>query len=1116
MSAGHDVFFSNKVEILYNRLKINLFNPAISPFCRRLIIVPSPAIKSWLMLRLADDPEVGIATGIEVAYLDQTINKLCRLESFLNGTELALLIEMEIREIIASSDQEELWNPLLKYLKIENNSLSKKSERRLIALSQKLASLFKDYGIYGGALLDEWEGLAASNWQIALWKRLFIDRFSYPAAQLKSADVEMIEVRRETRLYLFSISFMPQIYHDFLNRLSTVLPVSYYQLSPCQLFWTDILSDRESRRLQEYWKKRGISKNQETDLEHFLRHRNALLANFGRLGREMASLIEDSSALTDELYALPASIKDQLFYQDFLTDEMAYFGTAEFSALDVIQADMTLLRHPAKGECIVLHENDRSIQVHSASSKLRECQVVYDLIMGLIDKHATDSDPICPEDIIVMSPDIMDYQALIKAVFGSSESQLDYHVLDLHMPSQNELIQALMHLLELPKTRWDSLSLLQLFEYKCFQESQKLKSDDLQQLGQWVLELGILWGFDSQHRLEVLSKDYGSDLFDSNTFGSWEKGFSRLLSQAVDERCEQSVSGTRLELAGQWIALVRTLKEDLKPVTDQTQKTVQEWTQYLQELAEKYLGYDEKEESHQPLFDQLYLLKRAERAVPEKRFGFGSIYTQIKEAFCRERISFRETHLHAVRFCSMLPMRAIPAKVIVLMGMQEGVFPKQDQKDSLNLLQGACGSDYCPSSTDYDRYLFLEALLSARQYFVATYQNTDPESGKEQPPSLLISEMLAYLDQACLIGSEQPSVALVRHHPFHAYDSGYFTENSAFCSYSISQYKAASSFYHLEKQPQHLFFKDFTINQPASEVSEIVIDLKQLSSMGKNPLKAFLNASLGLFLREDERPEIEEGLILSKLDQALIKREAIYGSFEETIADADEKGVLPPGVFKEVAVTKVYEDYEELKKAYEKLEIRPENVFTIEFSEHCRAPAKIDNNWTLPPLEVPYRDGITIKIIGKLPEVCPKGLLSHIDKNPQELPKIWPEFLVYQGLIDQYQLGLEKNLFLMKAGIAKQIASEKPMEALKNYVDYYFLSLNNVSPLQPAWTPNLLKGDPNEIQKAVQKSTNKEYSYDETVLWLCRQGCDLNILSMSEWQNHAERLFAEPLQKWMA
>ena len=143
------VVFSNRVEILYQGLKRELFGALSRPFTKRLVIVPSPAMKTWLLLQMANDPDMGIATGIEVVYLNQAMDDLLIKEQDTNKKipsplEMALAIEAQILEVIQQEGASDvLWKPLMTYLHVKDKRalLSKKSEKRLAALSERLARL---------------------------------------------------------------------------------------------------------------------------------------------------------------------------------------------------------------------------------------------------------------------------------------------------------------------------------------------------------------------------------------------------------------------------------------------------------------------------------------------------------------------------------------------------------------------------------------------------------------------------------------------------------------------------------------------------------------------------------------------------------------------------------------------------------------------------------------------------------------------------------------------------------------------------------------------------------------------------------------------------------------
>ena len=120
----------------------------------------------------------------------------------------------------------------------------------------------------------------------------------------------------------------------------------------------------------------------------------------------------------------------------------------------------------------------------------------------------------------------------------------------------------------------------------------------------------------------------------------------------------------------------------------------------------------------------------------------------------------------------MLPLRAIPTQTLALMGMEEGVFPGVNRLQSLNAMVGEEKAEYCPTRSEYDRYLFLEVLLSARKELLISYRGSD--QGEEKGPSLLVTELIHYLDSGYRIGGELPSEVLIRQHPFRRYDASYF------------------------------------------------------------------------------------------------------------------------------------------------------------------------------------------------------------------------------------------------------------------------------------------------------------------------------------------------------
>ena len=100
-----------------------------------------------------------------------------------------------------------------------------------------------------------------------------------------------------------------------------------------------------------------------------------------------------------------------------------------------------------------------------------------------------------------------------------------------------------------------------------------------------------------------------------------------------------------------------------------------------------------------------------------------------------------------VTFCSMLPMRSIPFKVIAVLGLNDGQFPRQRQALGFDLMSLSKAELGDRSRRGDDRYLFLEAIISARNSLYLSFQGRNIKNNAEKQPSLVVKELMEYLAQ---------------------------------------------------------------------------------------------------------------------------------------------------------------------------------------------------------------------------------------------------------------------------------------------------------------------------------------------------------------------------------
>ncbi|MCC5831569.1 MAG: exodeoxyribonuclease V subunit gamma [Chlamydiales bacterium] len=763
------LFFSNSVEKLFEKLKERLFHHGSSPFSKRLVIVPSPAMEGWIRGCLAQ--ELGIAAGIETSFLDKALHTLFEMEPFPGKLELLLLIEAELEEL------KEEWEPLKKYLCGK--------EKRTVALSQRLAQLFIRYGIYGHAAPSRWEKKPKS-WQEELWRRVFKKR-TYPLKMLPGLKLKECNAS----IHLFAFSHLPPLYFHFFQQLPSV---HFYQLSPCREFWSDL------------------------SVEH------PLLTHFGRLGREMARLIEESDLVVEEVYEVPQKESQLHRFQRELLDLERY---------DRVEDD--------------------SIELHLSSTRHHEIQNLRRTLITLLNESEWE-----PRDILVMAPDIALYEPYIRALF----QDLPYQIADMPMQQKDPEIEGLSLLLDLEKRRFSAPALLELFCHPLFRKKRGWNEEDLLQIREWIEETGIRWGLDEKNRDALLKKRHCVNGV-ADEGATWKAGIDHLIEELAITHNPKRIDFTQAELLGEWKQAVDSIASDF--ISLREGRTLREWADWLKALHAKYFSTSDR------VVHYVETLAYAGRDLDGRRYSFETLRQLLQEVIGEKSLTVNAQRIQAVRFCSMLPMRAIPAKVICLIGLNHDAFPRKESLFSLDLLKEE--GDYAPSRLDFDRYLFLEALLSAREKIIISYLGCDPYDLTPWPPSSVVTHLLPYISKRV-------------EHPFHA---------------PLKEKRAAPPL--------------FTFHRSKIEIPPCRIELTDLVRAFRSPLRHYLYHQ-EIYVRDEKILQEEEAFRLSPLRKAILRKSA-----EEAFRKAKREGDFPIGTYGLLAERQLREEIDALPKNLETLPV---------------------------------------------------------------------------------------------------------------------------------------------------------------------------------------------------
>lgn len=1115
------LFVSNRQEQLYHELKQQLFAQAESSFARRLVSVPHANMRRWLQYQFATDPEIGIAAGFELLNEEQAIASVV---SFFMPKAGALKHRPSRLELSLALEREIALNPLNRLF---NSNQPSKTARRILTYADTLADLFDRYGRYGGAFLHDWPVHDLGSWEHNLWQRLFgpDGPWTHRYAALDMLNLDQTNAPRGLQVHFFCHDFLSLLHLTFLKHLSRSCAVNLYLLSPSSLYWNDLLSGREQRRLERYWERRGASTQQRQKLSELIQDTNPLLAQWGRVGRETSTLLERFDPLTHDTYFLPTTVLQDPTYTelapDYLQPEPA---TNPLTLLQAVQADLLLLRNPHSTGPIALRADDRSIQVHALPSKGREVEALYDHCLSLITQHAQDPTPLLPSDILVLASNLACYLPFIKATFSSRESLLKPQIVDLSLKDQSPFVQVYLHLLNLVQGRWEAPALLQLLSSPFFRARHQLTEEDIGQISTWIQQAPIYWGEDQTHRDAVLKTVHEQGMVDKEGIGTWEYGLRQLLLCLANGSDGYKIPFSDTPLLDKFIRLIESLRSDLRPLRQGTQMSLKEWADYLQCLSDAYLAPVEdnslSSQDRDLLHSHFQDFSRAFHQFPNEIFRFESINRRLDQALAEHIIARESPDLQTVRFCAFKPNRVIPARVIILLGMEEGSATHPDSASPLDLLKGHPKGDYYPSNTDRMRYLFLECLLSARDALIFSYLNVSCQDGKEQQPCLPLEELTSYLDRHYRLGEKPGGKALTRHHPFFAFDPSYFQPQSPFKSYSKTFFRAARIYCGID--PAQQSFRElghpWTVRRKKSE-TRLTISLRDLEMTVRDPMRLHLNQTLGIYLPHESQREIkaEEPFALSPVLKSSLRSACLKQPFEEVMSRARQQGQLPFGALGLVAKEQLRQDLTPVQALLTRQK-GFQSIRRLQLHAHCAQPYEVQSGvWHIPSFKIAHPTAGEVEIIGSLDRITPEGILVEGDGTFADAVKAWPSLLLLQSVSLPFTAA--PCLFFLGEGKTKSSFVQDPLQHLLPLIDHYVRCLSEASPLAAEWAHLYAMESADTIAARIERDlAEAEGGYRHRYLrWALGTPDRSQLLPwVMQWKETGQKLYQPLAQHWYA
>jgi exodeoxyribonuclease V gamma subunit len=254
----------------------------------------------------------------------------------------------------------------------------------------------------------------------------------------------------------------------------------------------------------------------------------------------------------------------------------------------------------------------------------------------------------------------------------------------------------------------------------------------------------------------------------------------------------------------------------------------------------------------------------------------------------------------ALTLCSLEPMRAVPHRVVVLLGMDDGAFPRGSGSDGDDVLL----RDPLVGERDRrgeDRQLFLDALMSATEHLLVLYTGADERTGATRPPAVPVGDLLDALDGAATRADGVPvrEQVLVRH-PLQTVDERNFTSGALGprgpFSYDAVAHRAA-----LAGRGTRVTSAAFLPTPLASDPDLLGdVDLDDLVRDLEHPVRAFLRRRLGLSLPaeaedvDDRLPLTLDGLAQWSIGDRLLAAAQSGVDLDRARQAELRRGTLPP------------------------------------------------------------------------------------------------------------------------------------------------------------------------------------------------------------------------------
>ncbi len=751
---------SNRTERLLEGLAERLMAPGRDPLVPSIVVVQGPGMERWLAQSVAR--EYGVCANTEFLFPRHFLERV--FESTPgeaagrphSGWEVGRLVWSIARRLSVGRGDAD-YEPLARHLEAVDG------DWRLVQLSQQIAILLDRYITYRPDWIRAWRdapGLPEERderWQARLVRELgaelgrghLADRAQDFLEAVASADSSELGAGLDRALpevvEIFAISTLPPLYLSVIEGLASRRDVHLSILCPSRSYWADLWREVRDGDLEHVAASVADGEGEGAATPGLfdagpVTPTARLLSGLGRLGGDFQRCLEDQMTLhTAEIDRFESPLENQRA-PSLLARLQADLLDLD-SGFDLVGG----LGEIGSPERIVSRDDD-SIQVHLCHGPRRELEVIEAALRDAFDRDPT----LLPEDVIVMAPRIDEIAPDIEAVFDIPQEEgrrIPHRIADRGAFQRSPVAETFRALLDLLGGRAARSEVLDWLAREPARLRFGLDEEAVGRLGEWAERAGIRFGLDEDHREALgVSRERAHTWAEglerlalAHAVGAGADVYAGIAPEPLDPFADPEVLGS----IGDVVSMLRAAREQAV-----VPRGVVGWCHWLSDLlTQACVRTDANAHEHASIRRLLQeFSEAASEAGFEESIPFEAIRERVSEAL--ESSPAPQAFLAGgVTFCELVPLRAIPFRVVVMMGLCDDAFPRSRPAAGFDRMAKAPRAGDRSTRSD-DRYLFLEAILSARDRLILTVPGRDVRDGSDLPPSIVVSELLDALEGA--------------------------------------------------------------------------------------------------------------------------------------------------------------------------------------------------------------------------------------------------------------------------------------------------------------------------------------------------------------------------------